>query len=222
MSGADPSARASDDAQALAALRDALGRFGACHPRGLAEAAILLCAFPEWAVWLLADRGMWTALRPAESVPPGPEAPMVWVRAETAGELAGMMQAADAQLPHERPQLDAATKPTETDSDGLNGKVGVGLFLASPHLIRADPLWEVTSRAFVRDAEPWINCGEQGLGSSGQHVGHAIGFSEMLLDQFDLLHANLAPPLNWRSLLCRYRKSPCLPSLAIAGVVQDA
>ena len=49
---------------------------------------------------------------------------MVWVRAETAGELAGMMQAADAQLPHERPQLDAATKPTETDSDGLNGKVG--------------------------------------------------------------------------------------------------
>jgi hypothetical protein len=50
--------KTSDDAQALAALRDALGPFGACHPRGLAEAAILLCASPQWAVWLPADRGV--------------------------------------------------------------------------------------------------------------------------------------------------------------------
>jgi hypothetical protein len=46
------------------------------------------------------------------------------------------------------------------------------------------------------------------LPSRGQHVGHAVGFSEMLLDQLDLFHANPLPPLNWRSMLCRYRKSP--------------
>ena len=108
MSDPDPSARVSDDAQALGALRDALGPFGARHPRGLAEAAILLCAFPQWAVWLPADRDEWAAMRPAESVPPGPEAPMVWVRAGTAGELADLMKAADAQLPHERSRLDGA------------------------------------------------------------------------------------------------------------------
>jgi hypothetical protein len=107
VSGADPTGGTSDDAQALAALRDALGPFGACPPRGLAEAAILMCAFPQWAVWLPADRGEWVAMRPAEPVLPGPEAPMVWVRAGTAGELAGHMQAADAQLPHERSRLDA-------------------------------------------------------------------------------------------------------------------
>jgi hypothetical protein len=99
VSGAGPAASASDDAQALAALRDALGPFGACCPRGLAEAAILLCAFPQWAIWLPADRGAWTAVRPADSMPPGPEAPMVWVRAGTVGELAGLMQAADARFP---------------------------------------------------------------------------------------------------------------------------
>jgi len=98
VSDAGPPASASDDAQALAALRDALGPFGACRPRGLAEAAILLCAFPQWAVWLPADRGAWTAARPADSMPPDQEVPMVWVRAGTAGELAGLMQAADAQL----------------------------------------------------------------------------------------------------------------------------
>lgn len=97
VSGADPSASANDDTQALAALRDALGPFGACRPRGLAEAAILLCAFPQWAVWLPADRGGWTAMRPADSMSPGPETPMVWVQAGTAGELAGLMQAADAR-----------------------------------------------------------------------------------------------------------------------------
>jgi hypothetical protein len=43
--------------------------------------------------------------------------------------------------------------------------------------------------------------------SHGQHVGQAVGFSEMLLDQLDLFHANPLPPLNWRSLLCRHRKS---------------
>jgi hypothetical protein len=96
---ADPLAGASDDTQALAALRDALGPFGARPPRGLAEAAILLCAFPQWAVWLPADNGMWTAVRPAGSMRPDREAPLVWVQAGAAGELAALMQAADARLP---------------------------------------------------------------------------------------------------------------------------
>ncbi len=91
-----------DNAQALADLREALGPFGASLPSGLAETAILLCAFPQWAVWLPADRGAWTAVRPAGSVPPAPEAPMVWVRAGTVGELAARMQATDAQLPPSR------------------------------------------------------------------------------------------------------------------------
>jgi len=92
----------SDDAQALADLRKALGPFGARLPRGLAQAAILLCAFPQWAVWLPADRAAWTAARPADSTPPRPGAPMVWVRAETAGELADLMQAADARSPSDK------------------------------------------------------------------------------------------------------------------------
>jgi hypothetical protein len=75
MNSADPSARASGDAQALATLGEALDRLGAGSARRLAEVAVLVRAFP------------------------GPEAPMVWVRAGTAGELASLMRAADAQLP---------------------------------------------------------------------------------------------------------------------------
>ena len=98
VSGADPSARANDDTQALAALRDALGPLGADRPRGLAEAAILLCVFPRWAVWLPTEGGRWTAVRPDGSMPPDREAPLVWVQAGAAGELAALMQAADARL----------------------------------------------------------------------------------------------------------------------------
>jgi hypothetical protein len=64
-----------------------------------AQAAVLLTAYPQWAVWLPADRAVWTAVRPAGSIPPGPQAPMVWVHAATADELEGLMRAADAQLP---------------------------------------------------------------------------------------------------------------------------
>jgi hypothetical protein len=56
-----------------------------CPPRGLAEAAILLCAFPQWAIWLSGDRGDWAAMRLAEPVPPGPEAPMVGCGPERPG-----------------------------------------------------------------------------------------------------------------------------------------
>ena len=99
MSSADPSAGASGDAQALATLGEALDRLGAGSARRLAEVAVLVRAFPRWAVWVPAGGVTWTAARPAGSMPPGPEAPMVWVRAGTAGELASLMRAADAQLP---------------------------------------------------------------------------------------------------------------------------
>jgi hypothetical protein len=82
----------------LTALGEALDRLGVGRVRRLAEVAALLWAFPRWAVWLPTG-GLWTAVRPAGSMVPGPEVPMLWVRAVTAGELAGLMRAADARLP---------------------------------------------------------------------------------------------------------------------------
>jgi hypothetical protein len=86
------------DAQALAALGDALDRLGASGLRVVAEAAVLLHAHPQWAVWLRAGGRGWTAMRPTGSMPSGPEVPTVWVCAGTAGELAVMMQRADGAL----------------------------------------------------------------------------------------------------------------------------
>jgi hypothetical protein len=82
----------------LAALGEALDWIGAGRVRRLAEVVVLLRAFPQWAVWLPTGGVLWTAVRPAGSMAPGPEVPMLWVRAVTAGELAGLMRAADARL----------------------------------------------------------------------------------------------------------------------------
>jgi hypothetical protein len=109
MSSVDPSAGASDDAQALAVLGDALDRLGAGSARHLVEVAILVRAFPRWAVWVPASSGMWTAVRPAGSIPPGPEAPMVWVRAGTAGELTALMRTADDRVALRRELATMAT-----------------------------------------------------------------------------------------------------------------
>jgi hypothetical protein len=98
VSSADPSAGAIGDAQALAALGEALDRLGAGSLRRLAEVAVLVHAFPRWAVWVPEGGDTWTAVRPAGSMFPGPEAPMIWVRAGMAGELASLMRAADAQM----------------------------------------------------------------------------------------------------------------------------
>lgn len=99
MSDAGLPSEASGAAEPLAVLGDALDRLGAHGARSPAEIAVLSYAYPWWAVWRPAGGGTWTAMRPAGSVPPGPEVPMMWVRAGTAGELTGLMQAADAQLP---------------------------------------------------------------------------------------------------------------------------
>jgi len=64
----------------------------------LVEAVILLRAHPQWAIWLPASGSDWTAIRPASSRPPAPELPTIWVHADTADELARLMQAADEQI----------------------------------------------------------------------------------------------------------------------------
>jgi hypothetical protein len=99
VSAADPPTGAGGNGQALAALGNALDQLGVGSVRVLAEAAVLLRAYPRWAVWLAANGREWTAVRPAGSMAPGPEAPMIWVRAETAGQLAVLMQRANQQLP---------------------------------------------------------------------------------------------------------------------------
>jgi hypothetical protein len=98
-SGSDRTDEVSGEAQALTALGDALDLLDAGRVRVLAEAVILLRAHPRWAIWRPAGSHEWTAVRPAGSSPPGPDMPMIWVRAGTAGELAGMMRRADSQLP---------------------------------------------------------------------------------------------------------------------------
>lgn len=64
----------------------------------LAEAIILLRDHPQWAIWLPASGGAWTAIRPASSRPPSPELPTIWVHADTAGELARLMRSTDEQV----------------------------------------------------------------------------------------------------------------------------
>jgi hypothetical protein len=66
--------------------------------RSLAEAVILLRDHPYWAIWLPVSGRDWTAVRPASSRPPAPELPMMWVHADTASELARLMDAMDVQI----------------------------------------------------------------------------------------------------------------------------
>jgi hypothetical protein len=86
------------DVEALIALGDALERLGVTGALVLVQVAYLLRTYPRWAVWLPATDGEWTAVRPAGSRLPGPEMTMLWLKAETARELARMMRRADAQL----------------------------------------------------------------------------------------------------------------------------
>ena len=64
----------------------------------LTEAVILLRDHPQWAIWLPASGGDWTAIRPASSRPPSPELPTIWIYADTASELAQLMRSADEQV----------------------------------------------------------------------------------------------------------------------------
>jgi hypothetical protein len=64
----------------------------------LAEAIILLRDHPQWAIWLPASGGDWTAIRPASSRLPSPELATIWVHADTASELARLMRSTDEQV----------------------------------------------------------------------------------------------------------------------------
>jgi hypothetical protein len=64
----------------------------------LVEAIILMRDYPQWAIWLPASGGGWTAIRPASSRLPSPELPTIWVDADTASELARLMRSTDEQV----------------------------------------------------------------------------------------------------------------------------
>jgi hypothetical protein len=64
----------------------------------LAEVVGLLRDHPRWAIWLPAYSGVWTAVRPASSRPPGPDVPLLWAHASTAAQLAGKLRALDEQV----------------------------------------------------------------------------------------------------------------------------
>jgi hypothetical protein len=80
------------------AVRDVLEQLGFTDALTLAEVAVLHRDHSRWAVWVPSAGGEWTAARPAGLRPPGPEVPMLWVRAATAAELDGRMSRADAGL----------------------------------------------------------------------------------------------------------------------------
>ncbi len=54
--------------------------------------------FPAWAVWLPHRGRPWAAVRPASARVPGPDLPMIWVRAGTVADLAARMRGAEEQL----------------------------------------------------------------------------------------------------------------------------
>ncbi len=99
---AGPGGASRDDL--VSALRRVLEQFGVADQLAAAEAVALRSEHPGWAVWLPAAGNGWAAVRPLGLRPPGPEVPMLWVRAGTAQELGARMRQADAGLPpgHDR------------------------------------------------------------------------------------------------------------------------
>jgi hypothetical protein len=78
-------------------LGDVLSGMDTAAAQTAVDIVLLHRDFPAWAVWLPLQ-GIWTATRPASSRPPGPELPMLWVRGESARQLADRMRATDGQL----------------------------------------------------------------------------------------------------------------------------
>ena len=93
----EPAAGA-DNAGLASVVRDVLEQHGLTDALTLAEVVVLYRDHPRWAVWMPVAGGEWAAARPAGSRPPGPEVPMLWVRAGTAADLGGRMSRADARL----------------------------------------------------------------------------------------------------------------------------
>jgi hypothetical protein len=88
----------SRDAGLASRVRGLLEEFGVTDALAIAEVVALFRDHPQWALWLPGPGDAWVAARSAGSRPPGPEVPMIWVRAGTASELGGRMSQADVSL----------------------------------------------------------------------------------------------------------------------------
>jgi hypothetical protein len=93
----EPGAGASDTG-VTSVIRDLFEQLCFADAPTLAEVAVLHRDHPRWAIWVPAEGGEWAAARPAGLRPPGPEVPMLWVRASTAAELGRRMSRVDAGL----------------------------------------------------------------------------------------------------------------------------
>jgi len=72
---------ASHAADLVSMVGSVLEEFGVTEALTLAGTVALYRDHPRWAVWLPAPGGGQAAVRPADSRPPGPEVPMLWVQA---------------------------------------------------------------------------------------------------------------------------------------------
>jgi len=79
-------------------LLEALAGLDAESSEVIGQVIALYREFPAWAVWLPYRGRPWMAVRPASARAPGPDLPMIWVRAGTAAVIcpdAGRGRAAD-------------------------------------------------------------------------------------------------------------------------------
>ena len=98
MKGDSAPAGREDKREISPALLEALAGLDPEALHGIIEVIVLHREFPAWAVWLPHGGRGWVAVRAASSRVPGPDLPMLWVRAATAAELAERMRGADGQL----------------------------------------------------------------------------------------------------------------------------
>ena len=87
-----------DGREISSALLEALAGLDRDALQLVTEVIVLHREFPAWAVWLSDLGHPWIAVRPASARVPGPDLPMLWVRAATAAGLAERMRSMDAQL----------------------------------------------------------------------------------------------------------------------------
>jgi hypothetical protein len=119
-------------------LLEALAGLDAEASEVIGQVIALYREFPAWAVWLPYRGRPWMAVRPASARAPGPDLPMIWVRAGTAAVIcpdAGRGRAADPAVTagreaRHRP-LPAAAGHGLADADADADDWGPGL-LARP------------------------------------------------------------------------------------------
>jgi len=80
------------------ALIDALAGLDPQAVQAITEVVVLHREFPEWAAWPPHGDRPWIAVRAASTRTPGPELPLIWVRAGTATELSAQIARAESGL----------------------------------------------------------------------------------------------------------------------------